>query len=335
MRRIKDRINKELHFCLHILLDATIIALISLFIVYSFDWSFLDPSSYYQTNSEKGVSADLLQRIGYNGSDNTIDQIIFINIDDIENRKELADILEAIYDKEPAVIGIDVVFRGLKNIEEDSCLIRVVKRIRDKSVFASSISKNGMIRHSFFCDSNNTDLSLKVPGITEGLTSYNIESDKSTIRTYQMKCKIKDSLYLSFSAQMYKLYKKSSEEELSDTTEHYIRFLPMGNIPLSPNDIKNAELGGLVVIVGDFGKGEDVLSTPVGLLHGSEIHAQAFYTISTRNIEDIDVLAKSEYIGSCGSVFFVLSALAIIYYALMTKNTKKTDKEKAHGLGEG
>ena len=59
------------------------------------------------------------------------------------------------------------------------------------------------------------------------------------------------------------------------------------------------------------------------------------YLSRTRNIEDIDVLAKSEYIGSCGSVFFVLSALAIIYYALMTKNTKKTDKEKAHGLGEG
>lgn len=56
------------------------------------------------------------------------------------------------------------------------------------------------------------------------------------------------------------------------------------------------------------------------------------YLSRTRNIEDLEVLAKSEYIGSCGTVFLALSALAIMYYIYMTK---KQDKENVNGFGEG
>jgi len=59
------------------------------------------------------------------------------------------------------------------------------------------------------------------------------------------------------------------------------------------------------------------------------------YLSRTRNIEDLDVLAKGEYIGSCGIAFFVLSTLAILYYIFMTKDTRKNKKEKALEFSEG
>ena len=262
----------------------------SLLAVVCFDLSFFDPSSLYQADNGSGISADFIQRIKYRGDKAVSENIKIVNVGENEDRAEIGRLLERIYSHNPEAIGVDIEFRGLKNNMEDSCLVQSVKRIKDKTVFASSLDKNGKIRHSFFCDSTLADSSLKVSGVEEGLASFMINSFEESIRSYKMEMTVEGSPKASFASKLSKM------NGLVDTLYHLIRYEAVEFQPLViDNPDNNMDLEGCYVIVGEFLDGIDVFNTPVGILHGATIHAHVLNTILNGDIEEIDYWTEIWY----------------------------------------
>lgn len=302
---------KAWHCFCHTLFDTSIIAILSLCIVSFLDLSFVDPSSYYQANNEKGVSADLLQRIKYNGDKEESNLIKLVDIDTLESRKDIADLLNRIYDQGPIFIGVDILFQGFKDREEDLYLVKTVEHIKDKSVFACSINKNDSISHSFFCDPKVTDSCLKVPAVSEGLTSYTLNSRNKTIRTYQLGKYVQEHYFPSFSSKML-------EELSTDTTEHLIRYAPINFSPISAK-LDSVSLKDYYVIVGDFSEGYDIFSTPIGILNGATIHAHTLNTLIKGDIKNTE--DYTEYIYTL--IICVLFAFILVMIDVINKGLKE------------
>jgi hypothetical protein len=308
----RNWIIKAWHSLCHTLFDTSVIAILSLCIVSFLDLSFLDPSSYYQANNEKGVSADLLQRIKYNGNKDDSYLIKLVDIGTLESRKEIANLLNRIYDQDPIFIGVDILFQGLKDREEDLCLVKAVEHIKDKSVFACSINRNDSITHSFFCDPKVVDSCMKVTKVYEGLTSYTLNSRNKTIRTYQLGKYVHGYYFPTFSAKM-------QEKVSSDTTEHLIRYTPINFSPVSPR-LDSVNLKDYYVIVGDFSEGYDIFSTPVGILNGATIHAHTLNTIIKGDIKNTEDCTEFLYTFMICVLFaFILVLIDVINKRLREK----------------
>lgn len=304
--------------------DTFVIALLSLCVVYCFDWSFLDPSSLYQTDNGQGVSADLLQQIRYKEGQIESDNIKLINIDTVENRESIAILLEEIYKQHPNVIGVDLEFRGLKNNDGDMRLAQAIRRIKDKAVFACSEDDNGNIRHSFFCDPTITDSCLHVDGAKEGLVSYHFDK---TIRTYRTDYNVQDCSFPSFPAQMVLF----EAESLPDTTEHLIRYAPIKFTPVLYKDVDTCNLKGCYVIVGGFIEGTDIHITPIGILHGAKIHAHTLNTIQGGDIEESESGTELWY--TLLTCFFF--ALLLVLLDVITNTFEKLHCFFAYLLSDG
>lgn len=303
MKRIHSIVQIGNSF-LHLLPDTLVITLMSLLTVACFDLSFFDPSSLYQTANGKGVSADFLQRIKYNKEKPQSNNIKLFDIGSLENRSEIATLLEKIFEQNPEVIGVDIEFKGLGNKEDDIRLVQAVKRIKDKAVFASSIDVNGIIRHSFFCDTTLVDNDLVVSGVEEGLVSFDIDSYEEEIRTYQIERRINGQPMLSFSAKL------SGMDILPDTSSHLIRYAAVEFRRLSSEMLSREDLDGCYVVVGEFSDGVDIFNTPVGIMHGATIHAHALNTILNGDIEETDYWGEMWYtVLTCFLFAFLLVGL--------------------------
>lgn len=224
--------------------------------------SFSITDKYYQMMSEKDSRL-----------------ITIVDLTNLFNRGEIAQVIENIEECHPAVIGMDCVFEGEKEDTAADNAIRRVSAKYDNIVYSYRLLNEladgtGYSRsiHSFFTDS------IKVH---EGVTNMQIDNLYNGIkRKLKAGWKVNGTKKPTLMCELVNIYAK--EEVLKATDDDInINFHPTRFTKIGPSEIlqNKANIEGRIVLFGTLTDECDMHYTPLGKIAGIELLAYATQTI--------------------------------------------------------
>lgn len=264
------------HIADHLLVTILAVLLTTSLIEISFSVSFLNPmarslSNFSMTDIFYDISKAKEQK-------EQSDLITLVDMSDVYERSELADIITEIVNLEPAALGVDIVFDGVR---DDSIgnerLIEAALYATAPTVWSCKLtdwSDDGeqfrATNHSFFAD---------LCGIDEGFTNVQRDVNGGTVRRFGVLRKSEDKWVYSLPAKIAKIY--TGEEPARDAEMSCAINFHAVDFPVVPHDkIKeNADLiKGRIVLLGATDEVRDMHYTPLGLISGLHVLA---YTVKT------------------------------------------------------
>lgn len=123
----------------HVIVVGLVLVVIFLFTTIVNALSFFDPVKRSLDNfSLKDIYYEIIQEAETEHSSNII---TIVDMSDVYRRDHIASIIEKIDSCEPAVLGVDIVFEGLREDSEgNDSLVDVISRATNKIVFASKLT---------------------------------------------------------------------------------------------------------------------------------------------------------------------------------------------------
>lgn len=244
--------------------------------------------------------------------------IILVNIDRL-NRKEIADILSKLESQKPRVIGLDVIFKELKNPSIDSALAQshCIKNL----VTTYTISNEGPVASVKEIANSN---------LLRGYSNFSFDPETSVVRNVQVLRREKDTIQLSFGAVVAKEFLKNDWKPYLDT--YLLKERPInykGNrenfLILENEDIIEPDTLPIVkdkiVLLGYLGNAlnhqydiEDKHFTPMNEKFVGKSAPDTFGLVIHANI--INMIISNDYISVVPKWFLVLLTILFTYLAL-------------------
>lgn len=198
--------------------------------------------------------------------------ITIVDMTDLENRGDIAMALHEIESMQPRVIGVDVVFEGIKNDTLGNDLLMEVAREYDNIVFACRIKEemHGDVRRisSFFVDS--------IP-VCQGVTNMPRSLYNGVKRTMQHTWTCDGGKIYSI---VDEIVRALGIKTPCEGTTH-INYQPTRFTVLQPSDIlaNRDMIEGRIVMFGAMVDESDMHYTPLGKMAGVELLAYAVQTL--------------------------------------------------------
>lgn len=207
------------------------------------------------------------------------EEVSIVDISDLYSRRDLAEALQKIENCEPKVIGVDVVFEGLKEDSIGDDMIAEVALSNDNIVFSYKLLDyvndsigHATTVHSFFAQEEGN--------VTEGFTNMprNLYGGIKRKLTLGERAEGKD--VPSFIAMTVAMYEGRKIDKVS-TKELGINFTPRRYHIISPDSIAAHPeyIKGKVVLFGAMREEYDMHYTPLGKIAGTELLAYAIETL--------------------------------------------------------
>ena len=236
--------------------------------------SFLNPVS----RAWKAFSVtDLFFDIQHYGPSGESPAIAVVDISDVEDRGDLAVLLERVALCDPACMGVDAIFEGLRSDEEGNArLVDAVRTYGDKMIFTCKLTdydrQAGCFTssvHSFFADS--------LP-IREGYANLKNNLDNLPVRKLSVQNKLGANTVKSFPAAIVEQFAGRSLENHGE--DWLINYRNVGFRVIAPDDIEQEAgfLEGKIVLLGGVREERDAHVSPLGKMPGVMIQA---YTVDT------------------------------------------------------
>lgn len=264
------------HIVDHVLVTFLAIGWICLLLVVSFGVSFLNPLARSISNFSM---TDIFFDIS-NSRENkeTSDLITLVDMTDVFERGRLADMIDEIDSLQPAVLGVDIVFDGLRDDSVGNArLVEVAATTSRPTIWAKKMAgwseEGGMFmksHHSFFTDFLDVD---------EGFTNVQRDTNGGTVRHFGVIRKTNETWEYSLPAMVVKEF--SEEEPAKDEHQNCAINFNAVNFPVVPCDsiAEYADLiRGHIVLLGATNDPRDMHYTPLGRIPGIYILA---YTVKT------------------------------------------------------
>ena len=236
--------------------------------------SFLNPVS----RAWKAFSVtDLFFDIQHYGPSGESPAIAVVDISDVEDRGDLAVLLERVALCDPACMGVDAIFEGLRSDEEGNArLVDAVRTYGDKMIFTCKLTdydrQAGCFTssvHSFFAD---------ILPIREGYANLKNNLDNLPVRKLSVQNKLGANTVKSFPAAIVEQFAGRSLENHGE--DWLINYRNVGFRVIAPDDIEQEAgfLEGKIVLLGGVREERDAHVSPLGKMPGVMIQA---YTVDT------------------------------------------------------
>lgn len=263
------------------LYDCSIISILTVIISMIFNMSFTDPSSLFNLqDDELQISADLLFQVkACNTQTETSPIITIVDIGAITSRKQIAQLLDSVYEMSPKVIAVDLDFRLYQDSVSDRLLACTVDRVKDKAIFVCRLlnydkSKNqfSTIGHSFFADPD--VLEYYCDSVREAFANLKNNGDMSSVWKYSLREKVIGGSIYSLPAMMV----DGLADNDVDGEEHIINYNPTHFNTLTPGNLRQEWIKDNYVFFGAIEHSGDKYQTTFGPMPGMLIHAQILQT---------------------------------------------------------
>ena len=238
--------------------------------LFVFNISFLNPIA---TALKNFSITDTFFEIQHSEQDSISDDLItLVDIKELYSREDIGLLIEQIGEENPLVIGIDIIFEGIKDDSlGNSILIESVEKVKDISVFANKLTDYSSEKRafqtevkSFFADS------IKV---SEGFTNLTDNMQGATIRECVTVSSLNEEKCLSFPAKI--AMSIDSTLEVEHDKPNLINYKNTKFNIVKYNEIKYKRdlIDGHVVLLGTIGEEADMHNSPIGKISGIEIQA--------------------------------------------------------------
>lgn len=281
MKWLKYIIRRK-HFVITVL-SCAIIALLSLF---TFNISFMNPIA----NAIKNMSmTDVFFKIENSTSvPDTCHLITIVDVTELTSRGEIGEVLLSIYEMNPVVIGVDLIFEGEKDdIEGNLILENAVDQISPKTIFANKLIDFD-VQKGVFTNSVSSYFH-EAFSLSEGYANVTDDMEKATVRTFTIcQTENKEQRY-SLPAQ---LAKRMGARIDGLTGEMTINYSPTLFPVVSYKDINTSKhlLENHIVIVGVMEE-QDMHLSPLGKTPGIEIQAYSTLTLlRQKNVKIVSIV---------------------------------------------
>ncbi len=264
----------------HLLIAVGAFILLGVLSVVTYNISFLNPVA----KALKAFSVtDLFFEIQHYGKPEESRTVAIVDISDVEDRGDIAVLLERVVLCDPACIGVDAIFEGLKaDAEGNARLLDVVRTYGDNMVFTCKLtdydSQAGCFAssvHSFFTDSVT---------VKEGYANLKNNLDNLPVRKLSVKNRLGQGTVKSFPAAVVEQYSGRSLENHGE--DWLINYRNVGFRVISPDDIEQEAdfLEGKIVLLGGFREERDAHVSPLGKMPGVEIQAYSVGTLMGKSV---------------------------------------------------
>ena len=211
------------------------------------------------------------------------DMITLVDMTELNDRGDIAILLQEINSCDPLVIGVDIIFEGKKdNMLANEMLLEAVNTLGDKAVYSQKLvdynSDNEAFArsvHSFFTD--------EAP-IIEAYVNLNDDMEGKRIRDFSIKQRLVDNTVLSFPATIAARFNNSVQQLGCDNL--LINF-KNETFPVVKHDeiMEKAELiKGHIILVGTMLEEQDMHNTPLGKMPGLELQAYSTLTLLEQKV---------------------------------------------------
>lgn len=260
----------------HIVVTVLAFCIVGVLAGIALNTGFLDPAAKVIKNfSMSDVYYQILQEAGEADENN---DIVIVDMSELHKRRELAKLLDDIEEQEPRVIGIDIVFEGLKEDSIGDEMIWDVAGKYDNMVFSYRLvdyqdDKTGYADavHSFFAEA------LEVE---EGFTNMQRDLYGGIKRVLSIGRKYHGTLQPSFITKVANRYlgMKAVAIEDRDMTINYtpthFTVIPSDSVKYHAEDLKDK-----LVLFGAMKEETDMHYTPLGKMAGVELLAYSIQTL--------------------------------------------------------
>jgi len=184
----------------------------------------------------------------------------------------------------PTLIGVDVLFQGEKDEDEDFALTQAVRGLKSPIVFSCKLLNYDDAEMQF------TDIIepyfIKDINVALGYTNITDNMEKATIRELTLEQQCNGKRTLSFPARIYEVLGYNIKSYPQSLTINYLSmiFPKVNAIDVKENDklIKDK-----IVLVGDLKDESDMHLTPIGKLSGLNLQAYSLLTLLTHKTPHI------------------------------------------------
>lgn len=267
----------------HVVVTLTALLVMQLAVYLTFNMGSLDPVARTIENLR---ITDVFCDISNSGGDrDTSDLITIVDMTDVYDRGKLAEIIDKIQACEPSVLGVDVVFDGLRNDSAgNERLVETVCNTTSPTVWAYKLinwnSDEGMFEsswHSFFTKYVNVD--------HEGFVNIQRDTNGGTVRKLGLHRLSRGHTNYSLTAQVALAATNDSSivTQLEDCNIYY----SSTDFPIIHSDsiMENEDLiRSHIVLLGAIHDMRDQHYTPIGKIPGVSILAYAIQTLVQRRM---------------------------------------------------
>lgn len=272
-------------FARHFTISIIAIMVVALFVLVTVNVSFLNPIA--RTLKEFSISDFYFQALQSTASPDTCRAITIVDMTELHDRCLIAKCMQQIESLEPKVLGVDIVFEGLKDIEGDNILEKTALSY-DNAIFSYrllnyDINQHQYTReiHSFFADSIKEN---------EGFTNFQRTLYSGIKRDLSFSCHSKGQQISSFVKLITNSYAeknycpKEGELRINFTPTYFTR-IRYDSVLMNEDLIKDR-----IVIFGSTSEESDMHYTPLGKMAGTELLSYAINTLLTeRNIHQLPI----------------------------------------------
>lgn len=243
------------------------------------------------------------------------------------DREELANLINILNKYEPKVIGIDAMFRSLRDPEEDSALATTFSQTKNL-VLVCGLQHTDETK--VFFDTIATSNPMFNQFAHNGYANVISDDDVSfmTVRMMTPTQYVKDSLVLSFplkvlsfynNAKVKKFLKRHNENEVVNFKRNIDKYntLDISDV-FNENKQKLEKIRGKVVLIGYLGPNlktpvtEDAFFTPMNKFYVGKTDPDMYGIVIHANV--ISMLLESDYINSTPDWFNYVLTMVILYF---------------------
>lgn len=262
-------------------LSITIIAfmVVGAFALVTINVSFLNPIA--RALQDFSMTDMYYQALQSTAMPDTNQAITIVDMTELYERRSIAETIEHIQTEQPKVLGIDIVFEGLKEDPLGDMMMKTVAKAYDNSVYSYRLLDYDAQQqqftnevHSFFTDS---------VLVNEGYTNIQRQLYGGIKRELSLSRKSCGEWKLSFVANIVNQY-AGREIVTVDDDDVQINFSPVyfprlkyDSVMVHPELIEDR-----IVLYGAMGEENDTHYTPVGKMAGVELLAYAIHTLLTQ-----------------------------------------------------
>ena len=219
----------------------------------------------------------------------TNDLITIVDMTDLHKRGDIAMMLEEINLNNPLIVGVDLIFEGVKDDSHGNALLEgATQNISDITIFSRKFTGYDSSRGEF--TGNVRSYFANSLGVTEAYTNLNGNMSGACIREFSLKQTCNGEELLSFPAKIASAFDESLL--LRENKNILINFKNVKfNVVKWDEIAENSDLiEGHIVLVGTMTEEQDMHMTPLGKMPGLELQAFSLLTLlEHKNIRTVPI----------------------------------------------
>lgn len=270
-------------FVRHIIITIIAFVLVWTFALIAYKLPFMSPIAEAIKDFEMtDVYYHILQDTN-DGNEEVNDIVTIVDMSELYSRRELAKALQDIESYKPRVIGVDVVFEGLKEDSVGDEMIAEVALLNDNIVFSYKLLDytndsigHAQTVHSFFAEEEGM--------VKEGFTNMPRNLYGGIKRKLSLSRKVQGKVVSSFIRMVVDLY-MGKEIATAEEKDVNINFIPQRFRVVDPDSISYHPewFADKLVLFGAMKEENDMHYTPLGKIAGTELLAYSIETLLEQN----------------------------------------------------